>query len=112
MTTAFKVRFRITRVVDDCRKGTPAEERYEAGAVYDMPEDSAARWVNRGVAEIVTDAGPAHDDGRPIADGGADVTSDRSVDELRAEAQALGIDVKPRWGATRIAAEIAKAREV
>lgn len=33
-----------------------------------------------------------------------------SLDELTQEAQALGIDVDGRWGAKRIAAEIAKAK--
>lgn len=45
-----KVKFNVTRVVDDHRKGTKQEERYEAGKVYDLPEASAARWVGRGVA--------------------------------------------------------------
>jgi len=46
-----RVRFNVTRVVEDARKGTQDEERYEAGRVYELNDASAARWVNRGVAE-------------------------------------------------------------
>lgn len=45
-----RVKFTETRVVDDHRKGTPDEERYEAGKVYNLPEPSARRWINRKAA--------------------------------------------------------------
>lgn len=51
-----KVRFTETRVADDWRKGTDAEERYEAGRVYDLPEASAQRWISRGACVAVPDA--------------------------------------------------------
>ncbi len=45
-----KVKFTETRIVDDFRKGTSNEERYDAGKVYDLPEISANRWIQRGAA--------------------------------------------------------------
>lgn len=55
MTDSVKVIFLETRVVDDERKGTKFEERYEAGESYDLPPSSAERWVKRGVAEFAND---------------------------------------------------------
>ncbi len=45
------IKFTQTKVVDDERKGTDQEERYEAGKTYKMSLRSADRWVKRGVAE-------------------------------------------------------------
>lgn len=45
-----RVTFAKTRIVDDFRKGTKDEERFEAGKVYDLPEASALRWINRNIA--------------------------------------------------------------
>lgn len=50
-----KVKFHQNRVVDDFRRGTKDEERFEAGKTYDLPETSALRWVNRGIADRVAD---------------------------------------------------------
>jgi hypothetical protein len=49
-----RVKFFETQVVDDFRKGTKDEERFEAGKSYDLAEPSALRWANRGMAEIIT----------------------------------------------------------
>ncbi len=63
-----KVRFTQTRVVQDARTGTPDEERYEAGQVYDLAPASAARWIARNVAVAVDDAAaPAADEVPPAA---------------------------------------------
>ncbi|GAB5506676.1 MAG: hypothetical protein Rhirs2KO_18390 [Rhizobiaceae bacterium] len=53
-----KVKFLTTRVVDDARKGTKNEERFEEGKVYDLPEPSARRWVDRKVAELLAGEPP------------------------------------------------------
>lgn len=47
-----KVLFTETRVVDDFRKGTLNEERFEKGKSYDLPEPSAAHWISRGAAVV------------------------------------------------------------
>lgn len=60
------IRFKETRVVDDARKGTAAEQRYEAGQVYDLPEPSALRWISRGLAVA---AGPEEDQDDGAGDG-------------------------------------------
>lgn len=44
------VKFTQTRVVQDNKTGTPDEERYEAGQIYDLPEASAERWKRRDCA--------------------------------------------------------------
>jgi hypothetical protein len=49
------ITFTATRVVDDARKGSQTEERFEAGKSYDLPSRSADRWVKRGVAHFTTD---------------------------------------------------------
>lgn len=58
-----KIRFTETRVVDDYRKGTVDEERYEAGKTYDLSEPSARRWISRNAAVEVRagDPSPAPD---------------------------------------------------
>ena len=43
--------FTETRVVDDERKGTEAEERYEAGKTYRLDAASAHHWIRRGYAK-------------------------------------------------------------
>lgn len=50
-----RVQFIETRVIDDHRKGTPEEERYEQGQAYDLPETSARRWLNRNIAVPISD---------------------------------------------------------
>jgi hypothetical protein len=45
-----KILFLSDRVVDDRHRGTPAETRFDAGAVYDLAPQSAQHWLNRGVA--------------------------------------------------------------
>lgn len=56
-----RIRFLVNKVVDDKRKGTADEERYQAGQVYDLPDKAAQHWLNRQVAEVVTDDEPARD---------------------------------------------------
>lgn len=51
------VKFNSTRVVDDFRKGTEDEERYEAGEIYTLGPAAAKRWIDRGVA-VATDEKP------------------------------------------------------
>lgn len=51
-----RVKFLQTRVVDDFRKGTDDEERYEEGGVYDLPDPSAQRWISRKAAVPTDDA--------------------------------------------------------
>ncbi len=50
-----KIKFLETRIVDDYRKGTEDEERYDKDETADLPPRSAMRWVNRGVAVILND---------------------------------------------------------
>lgn len=107
MSKMVKVRFVVDRVVDDCRKGTSGEERYEAGKVYDLTETSAVRWINRGAAVAVVAgerAAPASAQDPEPAEAGDD--ADDAVEALRVEAASLGIDVNPRWGAKRLQREI------
>lgn len=44
------VKFNETRIVDDFRKGTEDEVRYEAGEIYSLAPASAKRWIDRGLA--------------------------------------------------------------
>jgi hypothetical protein len=48
------ITFTETKVVDDHRKGSSAEERFEAGKTYDLSPRSADRWVKRGAAHFTT----------------------------------------------------------
>lgn len=50
-----KVRFAVTRVVQDKDSGTARQTSFEAGQVYDLPEASARRWIARGAAEAVAE---------------------------------------------------------
>ena len=45
-----RVTFTETKVVDDHRKGTPDEERYEKGRTYDLSEAAGGHWIGRNVA--------------------------------------------------------------
>ena len=49
--TKVAVIFTEERVVEDERKGTPAEERYEAGKTYRLDRTSADHWIRRGYAK-------------------------------------------------------------
>lgn len=51
------VKFNETRIVDDFRRGTADEERYEAGEIYTLGPASAKRWIDRGIA-VETDEKP------------------------------------------------------
>jgi hypothetical protein len=51
-----RIRFLQDRTVDDHRKGTKDEERYETGKVYELSETSCERWVGRGVAKYANEA--------------------------------------------------------
>ncbi len=53
-TEKVNVTFTETRIVDDHRKGTSKEERFEAGKTYSLSARSADRWVKRGVANFTT----------------------------------------------------------
>lgn len=48
-----KIRFTETRVVDDHRKGTADELRFEEGKEYNLDDDAARRWIARGIAAEV-----------------------------------------------------------
>lgn len=48
-----RVRFLVSRVVQDHHAGTPQETRFELGVEYDLPEASAQHWINRQVAVAV-----------------------------------------------------------
>lgn len=48
------ITFDETRVVDDERKGTPEEVRFEDGKTYQLSPRSADRWVKRGAAHFTT----------------------------------------------------------
>ncbi|WBU27583.1 hypothetical protein OOZ54_12850 [Rhodopseudomonas palustris] len=69
MNEKVRIKFTETRVVDDHRKGTPEEQRFDAGKTYEMSARSADRWVKRGVAEWASD-----DDRATAAGASADVT--------------------------------------
>lgn len=42
-----RVKFTQTKVVDDHRRGTEDEERYDAGKSYKLPLASAEHWLRR-----------------------------------------------------------------
>ena len=48
------IRFTERRIVDDYRKGTDDEERYEEGEVVEVSPTAAAHWCSRKAAELVT----------------------------------------------------------
>ncbi|WP_130576972.1 Rho termination factor N-terminal domain-containing protein [Bradyrhizobium sp. Leo170] len=54
MTETANITFDELRIVDDNRKGTPDEVRFEEGESYDLPLRSADRWVKRGAAHFTT----------------------------------------------------------
>jgi len=53
-----KIVFTETRVVQDEHVGTDKETCFKAGFAYDLPEGSAQRWINRGIA-VRADAAPS-----------------------------------------------------
>jgi hypothetical protein len=68
-----KIRFTATRIVANRHKGTPQETRYEAGKTYDLPDSVAVHWLNRQVAEVVSDDEPAQvSQDAPVAKGSDD----------------------------------------
>ncbi|MGE0289269.1 MAG: hypothetical protein AB7I42_26660, partial [Bradyrhizobium sp.] len=73
------IRFLESRVVDDWRKGTPAEERYEEGKVYELEPRSADRWVKRGLAEFVDPASAT------IAQGASSNVGNQQLDRTKAD---------------------------
>ena len=49
-----KVKFLKDRVTKNCPED---QKSYKAGQAYDLPNESAQHWINRGVAvEVVTEA--------------------------------------------------------
>ncbi|WP_152535383.1 Rho termination factor N-terminal domain-containing protein [Bradyrhizobium sp. Ai1a-2] len=54
MSDTANITFDEMRVVDDNRKGTPDEVRFEDGKSYDLPLRSADRWVKRGAAHFTS----------------------------------------------------------
>jgi sRNA-binding protein len=66
-------------------------------AVEDDAEDSDA--------EVTPKSAPQPDEEQPV-----EPQDDSELEQLRAEAEALGVKVDKRWGADRLRAEIAAAR--
>ncbi|WP_454629540.1 SAP domain-containing protein [Bradyrhizobium cenepequi] len=60
MSDKASITFDETRVVDDDRKGTPDEVRFEEGLTYELPLRSADRWVKRGAAHFTTEEDAAN----------------------------------------------------
>jgi hypothetical protein len=48
-----KIKFHSRREVQDEFRGTEKATVFEAGKEYDLPEASASRWVQRGLASVV-----------------------------------------------------------
>lgn len=48
-----KIKFNSRREVQDEFRGTEKATVFEAGKEYDLPEASASRWVQRGLASVV-----------------------------------------------------------
>lgn len=44
------IRFLDRRVVQDELRGTPRQTVFEKDSIHDLPESSAHRWIQRGVA--------------------------------------------------------------
>lgn len=85
--------------------------RLQAGDEFEEANDVFARvLVMRKRAEYAPDkpvAKPAPEPPRPAPPAAEE---DNSVDDLREEAERLGIDVDGRWGKVRLQAEIARAK--
>lgn len=88
-----KLKFNITRVVDDYRRGSADEERYEAGKTYDIPDVSAEHWIRRQVAEVAADEPPLNvapqDSGKSSDDGDLLKILAGTIDEVRESVDAL-----------------------
>lgn len=107
-----RITFTKTRTVEDWRRGTDAEEQYEAGRTYDLPEHSAAHWIGRGVAVAAgPEAPPAPPPPEPPAEPVAipDDWKSGSAEEVKALAQAIAGGELPR---TRADAEAIVTAEV
>lgn len=63
-----------------------------------------------GAPAPAADAAPAPSPEPPAADPAPSATDDAEKDALRAEAEALGIDVDNRWGVTTLKAKIAAVK--
>lgn len=88
-----KIRFLETRIVDDFRKGTADEERFDAGQTYDLSDESARRWLARQVAEEAPapaaeppePAAAAPVEGKPAIPDGWEKLSSEKVRKLAAD---------------------------
>lgn len=74
-------------------------------SVLDVSDKLAVKLVNMGVAEEVAAISPRPAPSAPVAEPAAD-----EIDDLRAAAESLGIEVDRRWGGKRLRTEIEKAR--
>ena len=98
-----RIKFTETRTVNDFRRGTPDEERFDAGSIYDLPEASARRWLSRNVAVPAPEEAPSPASAVAIPDD----WSGLKPKKLIALARALGADAKTAEEATAsIEAEI------
>lgn len=100
-----KIRMKVS--VSGTRDGKPWPP---AGEQIDLPDHEAAAMCAAGhatpVADVEGDVETAVVD-EPVEERDAD----DDLDELRSEAEALGITVDGRWGAARLRREIAALQE-
>jgi hypothetical protein len=81
------------------------------GQTLDVPDDEGAELCAAGLASPVADKGKTE---KAVAEPELETreaTDDDEVDALRDEAKAAGVKVDKRWGAERLAEEIAAAKE-
>lgn len=53
-----KIKFMADREIQDEHRGTDKATVFKAGSEHDLPEASAARWIQRGVAVVVAAVAP------------------------------------------------------
>ena len=82
MTKKVKVRFLVTRVVQDGLEGTDQETKFEAGKTYSLEPASAERWISRKVAELATSGRGRRNKSADAGDGdaGSDAAGDGDGD--------------------------------
>ena len=78
-----RVIFTQTKVVDDHRRGTEDEERYEAGRSYKLPLASAEHWLRRRACTLAKRS-------KPKKEGEDDKNGDDDIDEPTDEPKHVG----------------------
>jgi len=94
------------------RRGEPPVHMDEVRWAEMMSHPVVAAWVDEGrieVQQVSPAAAPLHPAGHSADDPGE---AEPDLDDLRAQAESLGIKVDKRWGAKRLAEEITLAKDL